>query len=49
MQILEEDWRWFEVLNPIEKSLACGDVGSGAMMEWTEIVKIVEKRLNLSG
>ncbi|SPO06044.1 probable halotolerance protein HAL3 (contains flavoprotein domain) [Cephalotrichum gorgonifer] len=38
---------WFEVLRPIEKSLACGDVGSGAMMEWTEIVKIVKERLGL--
>lgn len=38
---------WFEVLRPIEKSLACGDVGSGAMMEWTEIVNIVKKRLAL--
>ncbi|KAL1956355.1 hypothetical protein VTO42DRAFT_7338 [Malbranchea cinnamomea] len=39
---------WFEVLHPIEKSLACGDVGSGAMMEWKEIVKIIEQRLGLS-
>lgn len=38
---------WFEVLKPIEKSLACGDVGSGAMIEWTEIVKIVKQRLSL--
>lgn len=38
---------WFEVLRPIEKSLACGDVGSGAMMEWTEIVKITKQRLGL--
>ena len=39
------DQGWFEVLRPIQKSLACGDVGSGAMMEWKEIVKIVEQRL----
>lgn len=38
---------WFEVLRPIEKSLACGDVGSGAMIEWTEIVKVVKQRLGL--
>ncbi|KAL2106850.1 hypothetical protein VUR80DRAFT_6103 [Thermomyces stellatus] len=38
---------WFEVLKPVEKSLACGDVGSGAMIEWTEIVKAVKQRLGL--
>lgn len=38
---------WFEVLRPVEKALACGDVGSGAMMEWSEIVKIAEQRLGL--
>ncbi|EEA26947.1 hypothetical protein TMatcc_004772 [Talaromyces marneffei ATCC 18224] len=38
---------WFEVLKPIEKSLACGDVGVGGMMEWTHIVKIIEQRLGL--
>ena len=38
---------WFEVLRPIEKTLACGDVGSGAMIEWTEIVRIVKQRLGL--
>lgn len=39
---------WFEVLRPQEKSLACGDVGDGAMKEWSEIVKIIEARLGLS-
>jgi phosphopantothenoylcysteine decarboxylase len=58
IRVLEDDWGvkdvdgaehgWFEVLRPIEKSLACGDVGSGGMMEWREIVKIVKQRLNLS-
>ena len=38
---------WFEVLHPIQKSFACGDVGSGAMMEWKGIVKIVEQRQGL--
>ncbi|KAL4892975.1 flavoprotein [Aspergillus ambiguus] len=38
---------WFEVLRPIEKSLACGDVGGGGMMEWTDIVAVVERRLRL--
>ncbi|KAF7586236.1 hypothetical protein BBP40_009204 [Aspergillus hancockii] len=58
IRVLEDDWGlkevdgeeqgWFEVLRPIEKSLACGDVGSGGMMEWREIVKIVKQRLGLS-
>ena len=39
---------WFEVLQPqSSKVLACGDVGSGAMLEWTEIVKVIENRLGL--
>lgn len=39
---------WFELLRPQEKSLACGDVGDGAMKEWTEVVRILEARLGLS-
>jgi phosphopantothenoylcysteine decarboxylase len=36
-------WEWVEVLNPIEKTLACGDVGSGAMKDWKDIVaRIIE-------
>jgi len=38
---------WFEVLRPQHKVLACGDVGDGAMMEWTEIVAVIEARLGL--
>jgi phosphopantothenoylcysteine decarboxylase len=38
---------WIEVLRPVEKTLACGDVGGGAMREWTEIVEIIEQRLGL--
>ncbi|KAK1771929.1 flavoprotein [Phialemonium atrogriseum] len=45
-----EETGWFEVLPPqATKVLACGDVGSGAMMEWTEIVKVIEDRLGLRG
>lgn len=44
-----EEVGWFEVLQPqSSKVLACGDVGSGAMLEWTEIVKVIEDRLGLS-
>lgn len=40
---------WFEVLRPqATKILACGDVGIGAMLEWTQIVKIIEDRLELN-
>lgn len=40
---------WFEVLSTIEKELACGDLGGGAMMEWRDIVRLVEARLGLRG
>ncbi|KAI0012516.1 flavoprotein [Xylariaceae sp. FL0662B] len=44
----EGDDGWFEVLRPQQKTLACGDVGDGAMMEWTEIVAVIEDRLGLA-
>lgn len=54
IQVLEEDWGvdgnpdgWIEVLRPMEKTLACGDTGDGAMQEWSNIVSIIEERLNL--
>ncbi|KAL8813354.1 MAG: hypothetical protein Q9223_003047 [Gallowayella weberi] len=54
IKILEEDWGldgrpegWIEVLEPIDKTLACGDAGSGAMREWTDIVSVIEERLAL--
>lgn len=53
-KILEIEWGvdgtqdgWVEVLRPIEKTLACGDVGDGAMREWSEIVSVIEARLSL--
>lgn len=39
---------WFQVLMPEQKTLACGDVGDGAMMDWKEIVKVVETILELT-
>ncbi|KAI0018773.1 flavoprotein [Xylariomycetidae sp. FL0641] len=45
----DHDKGWFEVLRPQQKRLACGDVGDGAMMEWTEIVAVVRERLGLEG
>lgn len=53
LSILQDEWGveraggWFEVLRPMEKMLACGDTGSGAMKDWKEIVGIVEERLGL--
>jgi phosphopantothenoylcysteine decarboxylase len=56
IKVLSEDWGvgregkgsgWFEVLPPQQKTLACGDIGDGAMMEWSEIVKVIEERLGL--
>lgn len=32
------EWDWVEVLRPVEKTLACGDTGSGAMHDWKDIV-----------
>ena len=57
IKTLQEDWGvdggaedrgWVEVLRPIEKTLACGDSGSGAMVEWTDIVSLVVSRLGLA-
>lgn len=47
-----EEWSvekggWVEVLRPIEKDLACGDMGGGAMKEWKDIVGTIEERLGL--
>lgn len=55
IRLLEEEWGidddedegWVEVLRPVEKELACGDVGDGAMMDWNEIVTVIEARLGL--
>lgn len=35
------------VCGPIEKRLACGDLGQGAMLEWSDIVQIVVDRFGL--
>ncbi|KAK1226158.1 hypothetical protein PQX77_010869 [Marasmius sp. AFHP31] len=37
----------YDVVGPIGKELACGDVGLGAMTEWRDIVNIVVERFNL--
>lgn len=50
IKILEQDWGvgdegWVTVLRPTEKELACGDVGDGAMMDWTQIVQFTDEHL----
>lgn len=54
IEVLGEDWGideghegWIELLRPVEKTLACGDAGNGAMREWSDIVSVIEERLNL--
>ncbi|GME65345.1 Phosphopantothenoylcysteine decarboxylase [Neofusicoccum parvum] len=49
---LEGEWGvanggWVEVLRPVEKTIACGDTGSGGMKEWKEIVMVIEERMGL--
>jgi len=39
------EWEWVEVLRPIEKTLACGDTGSGAMKDWKDIVERIYQLL----
>ncbi|EEH04025.1 phosphopantothenoylcysteine decarboxylase [Histoplasma capsulatum G186AR] len=45
LAILNDEWKWFEVLPPQTKTLACGDTGQGAMRDWKEIVDVIENRL----
>jgi phosphopantothenoylcysteine synthetase/decarboxylase len=52
LEKLSETWGvknggWFDVLRPVEKELACGDTGSGAMKNWKEIVGAIEITLGL--
>lgn len=54
IQVLEEDWTageehdgWIKLLRPVEKTLACGDAGDGAMREWSESISVIEEPLNL--
>lgn len=43
-----EEWEWMEVLRPVEKTLACGDIGTGAMRAWQDIVDLVGESSGLS-
>lgn len=51
--VLENDWGiksggWIHVLRPMEKELACGDTGTGAMKDWRELVRHVEHYLGVA-
>ena len=55
LSILEDEWGvgcgkdgWIEVLRPVEKMLACGDTGTGAMHGWSDIVAVIQSHLDLS-
>ena len=55
LKILRDEWGksesnpdgWITILPPIEKSLACGDTGTGGMMDWRDIVKNIRCYLEL--
>ncbi|KAK4051311.1 hypothetical protein OIO90_004792 [Microbotryomycetes sp. JL221] len=38
----------YEIYGPIPKMLACGDIGAGAMYEWSDIVQLVQQKYNLT-
>ncbi|PGH12905.1 hypothetical protein AJ79_04005 [Helicocarpus griseus UAMH5409] len=48
LAVLKDEWKWFEVLPPQIKTLACGDTGQGGMCDWNEIVRVIEKRLDVA-
>ena len=53
LKTIDQDWTIGEesrviVLRPMEKTLACGDTGDGAMMAWQTIVSKIERHLILT-
>ncbi|KAH7145616.1 putative flavoprotein [Dactylonectria estremocensis] len=51
IKTLEEEWGgesgWVEVLRPVAKALACGDVGDGGMVSWQTIVAVIEDKIGI--
>ncbi|KAJ5099231.1 hypothetical protein N7532_006232 [Penicillium argentinense] len=55
LKVLRDEWGWssskpegwITILPPIEKSLACGDAGTGGMMDWRNIVEAIREYLVL--
>ncbi|KAH3664065.1 hypothetical protein OGAPHI_004779 [Ogataea philodendri] len=46
LAVIKEDFKYMEVLRPIEKVLVCGDIGMGGMREWSEIVDILFRKMS---
>ncbi|EEB09423.1 thymidylate synthase [Schizosaccharomyces japonicus yFS275] len=44
---VRESYKQAEIIHPIEKVLACGDIGMGGMCEWREIVARLVHRFDL--
>lgn len=40
-------YHWFDVMRPVEKTLACGDTGDGAMCDWTKIAFAIGAHIDL--
>lgn len=47
LSLIKTHLPYIEFVNPIEKILACGDVGMGGMAEWGDVVGRVVRKLNL--
>jgi phosphopantothenoylcysteine decarboxylase len=47
LSLIKTHLPYIEIVNPIEKILACGDVGMGGMAEWGDVVGRVVRKLNL--
>jgi len=47
LQLIKTHLPYIEMVNPIEKILACGDVGMGGMAEWGDVVGRVVRKLHL--
>ncbi|KAG9683593.1 hypothetical protein KCU59_g24172, partial [Aureobasidium melanogenum] len=50
--VLDQEWGvdtggWIRLIRPVEKELACGDTGGGAMREWKDIVTIIREYLDV--
>ncbi|KAF8435219.1 phosphopantothenoylcysteine decarboxylase [Terfezia claveryi] len=49
MNELRTRFRWVHVLEPEEERLACGGTGTGAMIQWWEVVQYLVKEFKLEG
>ncbi|KAI9671829.1 MAG: hypothetical protein M1831_003357 [Alyxoria varia] len=42
-------FHWIQIFWPVEKALACGDTGDGAMHAWEDIVRVIEFHIEDQG